>query len=428
MKHYNILETGALGDGLTNDAPAIQRAIDACHANGGGVVVVPGGKTYRSGAFTLKSHVNLHVEGGAIISASEHAADYPNRMLIEARDATNISVTGTGTIDGRAKLFMTEELPYIYHGPDSRPRMAHLIGCRNVTIRDITLKDSSSWCLHLTGCEDVLIHGIRILNDLKVPNCDGIDPDHCRNVRISDCFIEAGDDCIVLKNTREHARYGPTENITVTGCVLKSTSAAIKIGTESVSDFRDIIFSNCVIRGSSRGLAIQLRDEGNVENVLFSDMIVETRHFYEEWWGAGEPIYVTALPRTAAIKVGKIRHVRFQNILCRGENGAYIRGCADSQPEDVLLDNVRLELCKWTKWPGGRHDRRPGLLDLRDHLTAGVYCQQAQDVTLRHVHVNMGQPRAACFGHALEAHAVSNLKVDDFTGDSTTVIDDVIED
>jgi hypothetical protein len=421
VNHHCILSHGAAGDGTTNDAPAIQRAIDACHAAGGGTVVVPAGKTYLTGAITLKSHVHLHVEGGARLLASEHEADYPHRILLQAHHAENISLTGTGTIDGRARLFMTEELPHIFRGTDWRPRLVQFIGCSNVTVRDLTLQDAAHWGLHLTGCTDVLIHGIRILNDLKVPNCDGIAPDHCRNVRISDCYIEAGDDCIVLKNTREHAQYGPTENITVTGCVLKSTSAALKIGTESVDDFRDILFSHCIVRGSSRGLAIQLRDEGNVENVLFSDMIVETRHFHEDWWGAAEPIYVTALPRTATTTVGQIRHVRFRNLLCRGENGAYLRGCADSQPTDVLLENVRLEVRKWTKWPGDRHDRRPGLLGVIPHRTAGLYCQHARDVTLRHVEV------VHPHGPALEVHRVPGLKIENFTG-APQVIDDQLED
>lgn len=422
MACFNIRDFGAAGDAQANDGPAIQAAIDACHAAGGGMVVVPAGGVYRSGSFRLKSFVNFHIEGGARIIGSERKEDYPNealRCLIEADGAECIALTGQGTLDGRAKLFMTQELPHIYRGNVWRPRLIGLLRCRNVTVRDLTLKDSANWGLHLAGCEDVVIHGLRIRFDLKVPNCDGIDPDHCRNVRISDCYVEAGDDCIVIKCSPQFAELGPSENITVTGCILKSTSAALKIGTESFGDFRNIIFDSCVVRSSSRGLAIQLRDHGNIENVIFSNMIVETRQFHDDWWGDAEPIYVTAINRAAGAKLGRIRNVRFRNILCRGENGVFISGCPDSAPEGIVLEDVRVEVDKWSKWPGGKHDRRPcagpGIVE---HRTAGFYVERARDVTLRHCRVRWGQTRPEYFGHALEAHRVEGLVLEDFQGDA----------
>ncbi len=419
MSTFNILDHGAIGDAQTNDAAAIQKAIDAAHAAGGGTVLVPAGKTFVTGTIYIKSHVNFHVEGGAQLVASDQEADYPNRIMIEAIGAENIALTGTGLIDGRARLFMTMELPYIFRGNPWRPRLIGLTGCKGVVIEQVTLKDSANWGLHLTGCENVVIHGITILNDLKVPNCDGIDPDHCRNVRISDCHIEAGDDCIVIKNTREFAKYGPTENITVTGCTLKSTSAAIKIGTESVSDFRNLVFADCVISGTNRGLAIQLRDEGNIENVLFSNIIIQTRLFDEEWWGRAEPIYVTAFPRTDATVVGTIRHVRFSNILASGENGAYIAGMHADRIEDVILENVRIEIVKTSKWAGGKYDRRPGVAGaLVEHKTNGFYCEYARDLTLRNCRVAWGTERPDYFGHALEAHHIEGLVVENFRGEA----------
>jgi hypothetical protein len=419
---HNVCDYGAAGDGRAIDTAAFQKAIDACASAGGGTVLVPAGRAFRCGTFRLKSHVNLHLEGGALILGSGRKEDYPNeelRCLIEARDAEDVSLTGTGVIDGQAKLFMEAELPYIYRGNPWRPRLMGLIGCRKVVIRDVTLRDSANWGLHLTGCENVVIHGVSILNDLKVPNCDGIDPDHCRNVRISDCLIEAGDDCIVVKNTRPYERFGPTENITVTGCVCKSTSAAIKIGTESVSDFRNLVFEGCVVQSSSRGLAIQLRDEGNVENVIFSNCIVETRLFYEAWWGAAEPIYVTAFHRSAGSRLGRIRNVRFSNVLCRGENGAFIHGCEESAPENVALDGVRLELDKWSKWPGGRHDRRPCDLEgIVSHRTAGIFAAHARNLTVRNCEVAWGANRPEYFGPALECHSTPGLRVESLIGEA----------
>ena len=228
---YNIFDYGASGDGQTNDASAIQQAIDACAGAGGGLVLVPAGHTYLCGQINLRSHVNLHIEGGARLAASLEREHYADGVWLRAERAENIAITGLGCIDGQGKAFMRRDDRYIYwldRAHDFRPRLIKLIGCTNVTLRDITILDAPEWAIHPVGCQDVLIHGIRILNSLKVPNCDGIDPDNCRNVRISDCHIEAGDDCIVLKSGPD---YGPCENITVTGCTLVSTSCALKIGT-----------------------------------------------------------------------------------------------------------------------------------------------------------------------------------------------------
>lgn len=454
MADFNVMDYGAVGDGEHYDTGAIQAAIDAANRAGGGRVVIPAGKTFLTATFLLKSFVEFHLEPGSLIIGGEKKEDYPNeflRCLVEAQDCDCIAITGMGTIDGRSHLHMVEDLKYIYRGTIWRPRLMGLIRCTRVTIRDVTLKNSANWGLHLTGCEDVVIHGIRILNDLKVPNCDGIDPDHCRNVRISDCHIECGDDCIVLKNTKEFAGFdgfdggpdcGPTENITVTGCTLISTSAAIKIGTEGVSDFRNIIFDGCVIKSSSRGLTIQVRDQGNVENVIFSNMVVETRLFDHHWWGRAEPIYVTAIRRfseeakeaiphwNAENRLGRVRHIRFSNILCRSENGAYIAGSEDSPIEDLVLDNVRIEVDKWSKWPGGTYDRRPcdalgpafrdpnndpGLIK---HPTCGVYCEHADGVRLRDVDVVWGPNPQDHYGPAIKALATRNLVLDGFRGEA----------
>jgi polygalacturonase len=397
MSIHSILDYGALADGHTNNAVAIQATIDACSEAGGGMVLIPSGGTFICGTISLRDNIELHLENGAKLQASaveshytpmQIAGEYGGKtgsFLIQTNDAENVAITGLGTIDGQGKTFMdgwwTDDGPYIKKPKSFRPRLIGFFGCQGIRIRDITIRDAPQWTCHLTGCEDVVVDGITILNGLDIPNCDGIDPDHCRNVRISNCHIEAGDDCIVIKATREFAHYGPSENITVTGCTLISTSAAIKIGTESVSDITDIVVTGCVIRNSHRGLAIQLRDQGNVRDVLFSDCIVETRQFHPKWWGNAEAIYVTATPRHTGGTVGTISGIAFHNIRFRGENGIFLCGTADSPLKDITLDGVKGTLRKTSKFPVDFFDMRPSGGEEHGGLTR----EKLEPITARHV-------------------------------------------
>ncbi|GAB5521287.1 MAG: glycoside hydrolase family 28 protein [Rhodothermales bacterium] len=414
MTLYNVLDSGATGDGVTNDSSAIQSAIDRCTASGGGTVLLPAGRVFLSGSFELKSHVTLHIEQGAILRASLNPEHYRDRVWIEANSAEHIALTGLGTIHAQGGQFMRAEEPHIFRAKPWRPRMMVLEGCTHVRLRDLTLRESALWTVHLAGCQDVTITDLSILNDRKIPNCDGIALDCCQNVRISGCHIEAGDDCIVLKTVRDFAHHGPCENIVVSNCTLASTSAALKIGTETVNDIRNVIFRGCTIRDSSRGLGIMLRDEGSVENILFTDMTVETRYFHTDWWGAAEPIYVTAIPRNTGQPIGHVRGVRFRNILCRSENGAVLRGSPESILEDVHLDGVHLALDRWTDFDDERHDLRPSdHLGLYDEPTSGVFIQHAADVDLHRCSVQWHLPFAPYAARrALVTHNVQRLQND----------------
>jgi polygalacturonase len=412
---YSLLSYGAAADGRTNDREALQRAIDAAHAAGGGTVEVPAGRQVLTGSFALKSHVTLHLAPGSRLLASTEQADYRAGVFIEAFAAEEIAITGTGTIDGQGIKFMAEELPHIFRPKPWRPKLMVLEACRRVRLRDFTIRDSAQWAVHLTGCDDVVVDGLTILNNLKIPNCDGIDPDHSKNVRISNCHIEAGDDCIVIKNRRESAQYGPAENIVVTNCTLVSTSAALKIGTETVNDVRDVIFSNCVIRGSHRGVALMLRDEGSIENVLVHNLTIETRLFHPDWWGAAEPISITALPRTAGGKIGRIRGVRFDQIVARGEGGVLISGSDASVLEDIVLNNVHLEVRRTTEFPLGRFDLRP--LPKNEPTTGallGFQVRHARDITLRDCSVRWALPVPTSAVALRHDEAASGITVEHF--------------
>lgn len=438
MSVYNIRDFGAVGDGVTLDTAAIQRAIDACGAAGGGRVLVPAKGVYLSGTFTMRSHVELYIERGAVIEASGNLADYqyvqtaeshkgvgyPNLResvtFIAANDCEDIAFSGGGVIDGGGRKFIVEDLPHIYRMQPQRPFTAVLIGCTNVTFQDVVVRDGAMWTLRLSGCEDVLIQGIRILNDLKLPNSDGIDIDQCRNVRIANCHIVAGDDCICMKAAANAGPFGACENITVTGCTLVSTSTALMIGCEAFAPMRNIIFDSCVIQSSNRGLGIHHSHDSIIENVIFSNMIVETRLFHEAWWGRSEPIYICAMPWTPDVQMGKVRGVRFSNILCKGENGVFVYGWQQDTLQDIVFENVRVELNKWTKIPAGLQDLRPfeGGEAMPEYPTSGFLIRNAVGVTLRNCEVVWGENCPEAYHHALEAIQVEGLHLENFKGES----------
>ncbi len=433
---FDIRNYGAIGDGTTNDALAIQSAVDACHNAGGGRVLVPAGAIYLTGSIELRSNVELHIERGAALEGSADPTHYTARLevgalsgglvdpendaalaMITARNAQDVAISGAGRIDGAGRHFISEDMGTIYRCPNQRPFTVFLIGCTRVQVRDVLFTDAALWCIRLSGCEDVVIHSVTIDSDLKYPNADGIDLDRCRRVRISDCEISCGDDAISLKTCEEFPELGITSDITITNCTLQSTSSAVVVGVDAVADIRNVVVSNCVIRSSHRGLAVNLGQEGNFENILFSDCIVETRHFDRPWWGHGEPIYVNV--GAWHDKVGRARNIRFRNILARSENGVHIVADAPGLLEGVLLDGVRIELDRWSRWPGAEHDRRPTSNgpEIHSHPTSGFLIDTAADVTLRNCEVVWGS-RPEEFSHAVEAVDVDGLVIEGLRGTS----------
>ncbi|HKB90657.1 MAG TPA: glycosyl hydrolase family 28 protein [Opitutaceae bacterium] len=425
-----ITDFGALPVENHNNASALQKAIDQCASKGGGRVVIPSG-VFRSGKIFLRARVELHIEQGGTLLCSENIDDiHPpgdryshgiESAFICVEDSEDIAITGLGIIDGNGRAYVSERLPHIYVMREKRPITFYIAGCKRVTITGVTIRDGANWTLWLVGCDDVFIHGIRLYNDLKLPNSDGIDIDRCRNVRISDCHIEAGDDAIVLKTMRRFERYGPSENIVVRGCTLKSTSSAICIGCEIAAPVRNVIFDSCVISSSHRGLSINHSYEADIENILFSNIFIETRIFHDRWWGRGEPIFVKVLPWTENDRVGQTRNIRFQNIRARSENGILVHAQSSDRIDRIEFDNVHIELAKWSKWAGGQLDLRPcpGAKDGYEsgvfaHPTYGFLLQRATDVTLRNCSVTWSGEPPEYFRDGLLAEEVDGLTLEAF--------------
>ena len=421
---YTPADYGAVFDGKTNDAPALQKAIDAAAAAGGGTVVVPAGRTLLCGSLELKSHVTLRLDPGSRLVASLNRADYTEAVLVRARHAEEVAITGTGTIDGQGDSFMASKGPYIYHAKPWRPKLVMLEDVRRARLSGFTLRNSPEFTVQLRGCEDVSIQGISIYNNTEIPNNDGIDPVCSRNVRIEGCTIVTGDDCIAISNTdRDGPRLGPCDGIVVSHCVLTCQDSALKIGSGTFGPVRNVLFSDCVVQLALRGVDIMARDGGDVDDVVVRNILIHTHLYAQPWWGSSEAVYLTAVPRTAGQKMGHVRHVHVSGIVADGEAGVFVRGVPESPLEDITLEDITLDIAKTTDWPS-RIDLRPMAGEKgpreKDIVIAGFDLQDVNGITLRNCRVRWGAHPPASFGPVLRTVRVSGLQVDNLQGDDAT--------
>lgn len=423
-KVFDVRDFGAAGDAKTLDTAAFQKAIDAASATGGAQVLVRGGRKYVVSTLELKSGIDFHLADDAQLLVSTNRSHYPSGAdgVLTANGAQNLKISGNGGIDGRALEFMTrfDKEGEIWGFGTFRPKIFVLTGCRGLEVHDITFGNAPFWGLHMLGCEHVLVDGVKVRNQLDVPNCDGIDPDHCRDVEIRNCDIVCGDDAIVVKATRQAEKFGPSANIHVHDCVMETKDSGLKIGTETTDDVHDIRFERCEVKSGCRAMTIQLRDEGNVYGIEFSDIRFTTRYQAAPWWGRGEAISFTAIPRANGGQVGKIRDVRVRNATGRAENSVRIEGVAESRVENVALENVAITFDRWTQYPGGVFDNRPtsAYPALEKHATPGIHIRYADRVTVQKCKVTWGGNVPDYFSHAIEADHTSGLAISGFTGEA----------
>ena len=448
---------GAVGDGRTLNTRAIQALIDTCAAGHGGTVVLPSG-VYLTGTLRLRSNVHLSLESGAVLKGSERLGDYtldgkPVGLLF-TEDAENVTITGPGTIDGSGDAFMDlsrakridsagsawtrqkgrfrQVSAGIGDGPavpKDRPfQMIIFSGCRNVVLRDVVIANSPFWTVHCADCDGVLMSGVRIWCNLLVPNNDGADFTSCSNVLVSDCDIRTGDDCLVFTGYSRHFNLPgyrgiahPSENINVTNCTMVSRSAAIRIGGFDQNPMRNYTFSNITIHNSNRGIGIFARDAGSIENLTFTNIVIETRLHTGDWWGSGEPIHISAVRLTRDVNLGRIKNVKFQHIICRGESGIVVYGTEENVIENLSFEDVALHiaLSPLNGVAGGNFDLRPVLdpkLQLFSHDIPGLYAQYVRNLRIRDFDLSWDPVQQPFFTHGLEIRHFDRVSIDGFHG------------
>ena len=431
---FDVRDYGATGKKTDSAQAAIQKAIDACAAAGGGTVYLPPGE-YTSGTLHLRSHVRLYIDSGATLLASKDGKAFDKGALLYGEDLENISIEGRGTLDGQAEyewrlsdlddayirentlLMQALKRPLMRSFPKGfpketmYPRLMLLLRCKDVRIAGVSFVRSRSWTINPYACERLVIDGIYVYSSLKdAVWADGIDPDGCKDVRISNSTIETGDDALVFYSSNAWGPPLPCENITVTNCRLSSASSAVKFCDGNMNCIRKVAIDNTTITSSNRGLAFMVFDGGYVSDVVLSNLTIEcTRHDWF-WWGDGDPIHfnikrrseVDHTPRENEPPAGSIRNVLIRNVVARGMGSSLINGHPDSWIEGITLDNIKLFLSTDPASP-------------LQKTTHAMKIQWARNIKLKDVEVIWDKPESDKWQSALYVEDVKGLELDGFS-------------
>ena len=394
---FNIADYGAQGDGITKNTEAFRKAIAACSAAGGGKVLVPTGK-WLTGAIHMKSNINLHMEAGAEIHFSDDPADYLPVVfqrwaglevmnyspLIYALDCENIAVTGPGRLFGHGRRwqswFKSEQsssgsMLRIYHDlvlknipveqrvfgteggafgdprhPGLRPSFIQPVRCRNVLLEGFTIQGYGPfWTIHPTYCENVIIRGVRV-HTQGGHNADGIDLDSTRNVLVEYCYLDTGDDAIVVHTgtNAEGRRIGmPTENVVVRHIMVLGGHGGMVIGSLTSGGVRSILVHDCTYDGTQRGIRLKSNKSrgGVVENLWYRDI---TMRGIKDEAIVIETDYKAALPAGAdQADYPTFRNITIENVTCHGAPvAASLIGTDEAPIENLVMKNVSVQAAK----------------------------------------------------------------------------------
>ena len=350
---FDIRDFGASGDAVTLNTAAIQKAIDACTANGGGQVLVAGGR-FVTGTLYLKDHVTLHIAAGAALLGSTNIADYTSdthknlyagephmdRCLIFARGAVNIGLTGSGIIDGQGDR---KNFPNLGDPGKNRPMLIRFLECTRIQLRDLTIGNPASWTSAWLYCDDIVVDGVTIKSRAN-GNGDGLDFDGCENVRVSNCLFDTSDDSICLQASRSDH---PCRNVVINNCVMKSQWAAIRIGLLSLGNLQDVTVSNCIFHDiRDAGLKIQMCEGGTMKNMQFSNIVMRNVPrpvfmTFNHWrMGVDSP---KELPLMKALSDMQFSHIRVDNSeLTNTPTGIVLSGVPGHSIENISFDDISL--------------------------------------------------------------------------------------
>jgi len=364
----SICDFGATGEG--EDTEAVQAAIDAAGERGG-VVVFPAGE-WVTGTVRLRSGVTVELEPGAVWKGSDRLEAYPDvpaanqsrmdlvpwKAFLYAEGCENITLRGGGAFfpNGGADCFQNGQ-----DNSPERPYGLHFVNCRNVTVRDVTMRDSAFWMQRYFNCDRVRLSGLHVWNHCNLNN-DGVDIDGCREVVVSDCWIDSSDDALCFKTEGDF----PCEDVVVTNCVLSSHASAFKLGTGAIGDYRNFAVSNLVIRPSRAegmihplnapaglaGIDIASVDGGTIENILIQNVVIDGTEtpihlkLGERFsHAAGKELKAACPVAWMEMTPGAVRGIRIDQV--RAVNGGPIGGVIAGYPEhpieDVVLSRVRID-------------------------------------------------------------------------------------
>lgn len=443
---FNILDFGAAADGKTLCTGAIQKAADSCRENGG-IVYIPFG-IYVSGTIHLSSNTHFVFEPGAKILGSSNvddfdsreSPDYPlyqdashsyfHRSLFCAENCRNITFSGLGTIDMQD---VWEEIPVPGEGEWNERRANKIFAfknCRDISITDLTLLNSTDLAVYLAGCENVKISKLTL--DVGI---DGISPDCCKNVTISDCIIRSGDDGIVLKSSYTLGKKQLCENIVITNCTVTSRCSAIKLGTESNGGFKSIVISNCVVYDTFYGaLSFEITDGGDIDGIIASNITMRN---------VGYPLFIILSDRrrgpSDTTHLGTLKNIIVENITASGpytkwmaprltslfdgetEAEAQVMPCTITGQPNRSIENITLSNIYITV-PGGvtADDRNVVLPEITNKYPEnymfgerfpayGMYFRHVKNLNLKNINIDTLEPDQR---HKFVFDDVENLSVE----------------
>ncbi len=414
---FHIKEYGAVGDGVHLDSPAIQKAIDVCAEHGGGTVFIPAGR-YLCGTVHMKSHIHILLEKGAVLLGSRNINDfdphesnpanceyqdishsYFHRSLFHAEFAEDIAITGFGEIDMQS----------VWEEEDKWFRGAKIIAfkeCREVTIRDLSMKNATDLAVYVAGCEYVTISGLHI-----IAHIDGVSPDCCKNVTISDCIIDSADDAIVAKCSYTLGRFKDMENLTISNCVLRSNAAAIKFGTETNSAFRNITITGCTIYDTQlNGIALLTADGAVVEGISISNITMRN---------VGNPILIQILnrgrgPKPECDKVGEIKNVAISNVVITGPYPDSFQATKAQFLRTYRANDLTLKGIHHPLVIAGQPDSPVRNLSLSNIIFSAHGGGTAEDREIKLAEVRDGYPGSYLFGEKYPVYGLFAIHVDHF--------------